>query len=158
MSLIPLLQGMLAGGADGKFLYVSLYVTANNGGSLDQVTEMEVAEAPGGANVCVGGTASASNYYDAGTYPASKAFDGSKTTNVDSWVGTGAKPYRLTYQFAAPKTIAEVRLWGAVAVVNNRGPRDFLIQGSNNGSDWTTLKSLTGEVYSGDYQQKTYVI
>ena len=104
------------------------------------------------------GTASASNYYDAGTYPASKAFDGSKTTNVDSWVGTGTKPYRLIYQFAAPKTIAEVRLWGAVAVVNDRGPRDFLIQGSNNGSEWTTLKTLAGESYSGDYQQKTYVI
>lgn len=145
------------GGGGGGYLYFRIQCTANNGGSLDQITEIEVAQTAGGTNVCTGGTATASNQYT--DYGPVRAFDGVKNDNYYAWVGTGAKPYWVQYQFVSPVAIAEVRLWGpSVSSIWNRGPKDFTIEGSNDGTNWTVLKTVTGDIYTAEYQQKTHAI
>lgn len=140
----------------GGYTYLRILVTANNGDGLLQVTEMEVASTAGGANLCVGGTASASSTYL--TYTASLAFDGIKNNNNFSWLGGTTFPVWLKYQFGSPVTPAELRLWGPVTGTESRGPKDFKLQGSNDDATWADLKTVTGDIYVGSYEQKTHAV
>ncbi|MHC2992447.1 hypothetical protein OB13_12925 [Pontibacter sp. HJ8] len=40
----------------------------------------------------------------------------------------------------------------------NRDPKDWTLEGSKNGTDWTTLDTRTGEMFSERFQTKTYNI
>lgn len=49
------------------------------------------------------------------------------------------------WDLLTPTTVAELAVWPQ----NNsnaaaRGPKDFLVQGSNDASSWTTVKSYSG--------------
>ncbi|WP_430501444.1 GH92 family glycosyl hydrolase [Micromonospora trifolii] len=61
----------------------------------------------------------------------------------------------VTYQLAKPATVARYTLTAADDAPT-RDPKDFVIQGSNDGSTWTDLDKRAGEKFSGRFATKTY--
>lgn len=123
--------------------YWRIYVTASNGTTWHQAgSEMQMATALGGANVCTGGTAISSG--DEGSFPASNLFDGS-TTNFHQWLGS-TLPKWVGYDFGAgnAKDIVELRMRSHSDWVD-RMPSAFEFQYSDDGASWTTLWTMNGQ-------------
>lgn len=101
--------------------------------------------------------AASSSHFD-GTVDAYKAFDG---TVADRWLTAQALPQWLSLDLGS----------GNATIVNNfsiqcssntvdppRMPKDFLFQGSNDNSTWTTLRTVTGEVGWGINETRNYYL
>lgn len=87
-----------------------------------------------GSNLFMGGTASASGAYSAQT--ANLAFDGNAATYWES--DNAASGFRwLRYDLASAVVIRNFYL--SSTTYPGEVPRDFLLQGSNDGTSWTTL-------------------
>lgn len=97
-----------------------------------------------GSNLFTGGTASASSAYSAHT--ANLAFDGNAAT---FWESDNAAPdFRwLRYDLASAVVIRNFYL--SSTTYPEEVPRDFLIQGSNDDTTWTTLFRVTDWVTTG---------
>lgn len=80
---------------------------ASQGGSYVQIAEVAFLDA-GGADLSVGGAASASSEYSSSSYAAGMAFD--KVTGTEWATAGGAIPAWLQYQHAAPVDVAQVRI------------------------------------------------
>ncbi|WP_433358052.1 GH92 family glycosyl hydrolase [Micromonospora saelicesensis] len=61
----------------------------------------------------------------------------------------------VTYQLAKPATVVRYSLTAANDAPT-RDPRDFVVQGSNDGSTWTDLDKRAGEKFSGRFATRTY--
>lgn len=102
------------------------------------------------SNTSPSGTASASSV---GVGPAWNAFDDDQTTQWASDVTSF--PEWLRYQFPSAKT---VRAYGVQASSRPAlSPTDFELQGSNDGTAWTTLHSVAGATWA-IYQAKRWLV
>jgi predicted alpha-1,2-mannosidase len=61
----------------------------------------------------------------------------------------------VTYQLAKPAVVVRYSLTSANDAPS-RDPKDFTVQGSNDGSTWTDLDRRTGESFSGRFAGNTY--
>lgn len=94
--------------------------------------------------VTTGGVASASAYYG-DNYPA-KAFDGNTTTS--GWGSPNYASRWLRYDFYTPKVVTNYRY---ICSSSQSGgwsgtyfqPKEYTIQGSDDGTNWTVLTSVT---------------
>ena len=119
--------------------YWRINITASN--THASVTEIEMSDRVGGPDLCVGGTIVSS-----GTYPASDcnmayAFD-DITSGTNCWASNVSTSGWIGYCFAAPVAIAVVRIWKRIEY--EQSPKDFSIQYSDDGINYTTVKSYTG--------------
>jgi hypothetical protein len=119
--------------------YWRLQIDAVQSAGYTSVMELQLRTSIGGSNVATGGTASASST-DFG-WVASNAFNG--TTAGDGW-HSGANGFPATtewlqYDFGAgnDKDIVEFHI-AARTSFTTQNPKDFRLQYSDNGTDWTT--------------------
>lgn len=128
-----------------------IYITATNGSAEAATMEAEFRSTVGGADQASGGTPSASSQY--GGFEASKAFDNNYSST--QWISqeTGA-PWWLRYSFAAPVDIVEFLVTRPTTAT--RAPKDFALQWSDNGADWTTLFSVTNQTGWGSFEQRVF--
>jgi hypothetical protein len=139
--------------------YWRLHIAEVNGSSAVAITELEMAESPGGANVCTGGTASASSV--TGSNTADKAFDGS-FTSVNTWqtltslFNNGLTAW-LQYDFnASPRDISEMKISFATGLSGvNLAPKAFSLYYSDDNIRWTRQRSWAEQVFSFG-ETKTY--
>ncbi|MEU4398190.1 GH92 family glycosyl hydrolase [Micromonospora orduensis] len=61
----------------------------------------------------------------------------------------------VTYRLAKPATVLRYSLTSANDAPG-RDPRDFVVQGSNDGSTWTDLDRRTGQTFGGRFATKVY--
>ncbi|MEU8423209.1 GH92 family glycosyl hydrolase [Micromonospora sp. NPDC048835] len=61
----------------------------------------------------------------------------------------------VTYQLAEPATVRRYSLTAANDAPT-RDPKDFVVQGSNDGTTWTDLDKRTGETFSGRFATRTF--
>ncbi|WP_433379174.1 GH92 family glycosyl hydrolase [Actinoplanes sp. CA-142083] len=123
-------------GADGKPVQGNLTGSASAalpGSLLKQVTAV---------------TASAEN---APGETAVKLKDSDSSTKWLAFSRTGW----VTYQLAAPVAVAKYSLTSANDAAT-RDPKDFTLQGSNDGSAWTDLDTRTGQTYAGRFATNVY--
>ncbi len=121
---------------------IRIYITDNNGdASYTGIGDCIMALTPGGTTVCSGGTPSASNALG----PASQAFNGDHTTPTDGWVTNAgyALPSWLQYQFSTPQVVTELRLYNQWSQYT-RVPKDVIIQGTNDMTTYTNIKTFVG--------------
>jgi hypothetical protein len=105
-----------------------------------------------GADQTSGGTATASTTF-AGT-SAANAFDGNTTTR---WVTNSVTTGWIRYQFGSSKVIRKIRILPEPSFTA-RAPKDFTIEGSNDGTNWTVVATYTGETSwtTGVYNEYTF--
>lgn len=137
------------------------------GSSFVGVNELAMAESPGGANVCSGGTASASNFNS--SYTPAKAFDGSFLA-LDSWCcnpnifnpGAAGSPMNawLQYDFnSSPRDIREIKISfppsGGIITNINMAPKNFSLYYSDDEVNWVRQRSWSEQSFSFG-ETKTY--
>ncbi|MFI1993956.1 GH92 family glycosyl hydrolase [Actinoplanes sp. NPDC020271] len=82
---------------------------------------------------------------------ALKLKDGDSSTKWLAFDPTGWVTYRLT----APVTVVKYSLTSANDAAG-RDPKDFAIQGSADGTEWTDLDKQTGQTFGGRFATNTY--
>ncbi|PWR06959.1 ATP-binding protein [Micromonospora sicca] len=82
---------------------------------------------------------------------AANLTDGNPSTKWLAFSPTGW----VTYQLAKPAAVVRYALTSANDAPT-RDPRDFTVQGSNDGSTWTDLNRQTGQSFSGRFATNTY--
>lgn len=119
--------------------YWALLVTARSGsGNGVGIAEVEMRATTGGADQCVGGTASGTSSF--GLVPAN-AFDNNDATIWHN-AATGGNPTRLAYDFNSPVTVVEIFVRNPPAGATTGlpgatyGPAACWIQWSDDGSTW----------------------
>ena len=81
------------------------------------------------------------------------AFNGS-TGGSNQWISNGAVPQWIQYQFTSAVLIRSYSIFYSVA--SSGRPVNFNLQGSNDGSSWTTLDTRIGFVFTnGQYNNFT---
>jgi hypothetical protein len=105
-----------------------------------------------------GGTASASTSFS-GSFVAANAFDGNSAT---AWASSAnpssGSPQWLQYQFTGPVSVTSI----AISVRNDstawtsQSPTAMQIQGSPDGTTWTTIVSYTGIVWGSNGQTQIF--
>lgn len=119
------------------------YITNNQGASgYGTVAELSMASVAGGADQCVGGTASSSGA--ANTLNAAyMAFDDDPVTK---WTAdhqpVEANPAWVQYDFGFPVSVAEVRMQGCIAGQESYAPKDVVFQTSDNGAAFRTAATF----------------
>ena len=143
--------------------YWRLYIADNNGGTSVVISELAMAETAGGANVCTGGTASASSV-NASQF-ASLAFDG-VVTPASSWQsanglygssGDTRNTAWIQYDFNTnPRDIVEIKITFATGISNlNLAPKAFSLYYSDDNIKWTRQRSWAEQVFAYG-ETKTY--
>lgn len=127
-----------------------LYITATSGSSYANIAEFGMHESVGGANVCTGGTATASSSYDSSSLPAN-AFDADSST---LWANLSAVPQWLQYEFGAAKTIVEYTVQKALIGVGMAQDWDLQYY---DGATWQTVDSQSNQVGWTAGEVRTYV-
>lgn len=137
-----------------QYRYWRLNVTANNGDAYLAASEFEVHATLGGTTIFTGGSSSASTVF--GGLPVSNLFDGSTSTVWAATTNTGW----VRYDLGLGKTSGVMEF-----VVKSRGdgyatqaPKDFSLQGSNDGVNWDTLKTITNQTGWGLGETRTFQI
>lgn len=123
------------------YRYFRINVTANNGRSTLNIAEFELRASVGGPTIATGGTPSASTVFGS-TWSADKGFDANAST---FWSATGPTGW-LQYDLGAGNeaSLAQYAVRGR-SDANDGSPKDWTFEGSLNGSDWTTLDTVTSE-------------
>lgn len=131
-----------------------IYVTKNAGGTKGfvAINELGLFEDADhlGPNLCTGSVVTAS--HQNGTYVAANAIDGNASTvwetdvsATDKWLAVQLPEARVVRSFYLSQTT-----WATET------PRDFLIQGSNDGTNWTTLAEFV-DFATGNYSGYTSI-
>lgn len=110
-------------------------------------------------NILTGGTAGSDNVH--GSFPASQGADGNDATRFSTDVGIGFGtpfPHYWYYDLGAgiAKIATKARIKAAdISAGGDIGLKNFEIQGSNDGSAWTTLKAAT-HAQNENYQEYSF--
>jgi hypothetical protein len=105
-----------------------------------------------GTDLFVGGTASAKSTYVSAV--PSRAFDGNPGTTYSSQ--SEAAPQWLRIDLASPVVVRCFYLGAATSA--NETPRDFIIQGSNDGTNWTDLYEVVDWVTTSSGKNESFRI
>ncbi|ACT00431.1 discoidin domain-containing protein [Paenibacillus sp. JDR-2] len=126
-----------------------------NGSAPDiGVFESTVTGGPAGpTSVAVGGTVTASSTSSPSGEEKEKAFDQNTSTK---WLITTSTGW-IQYKFATGVSQA-VKSYTITSAndVPTRDPKNWTLQGSNNGTTWTTLDTRTNETFANRFQTNTY--
>ncbi len=87
---------------------------------------------------------------------AANLADGNPSTKwLDFLVPSAANPTWVRYELNAPSVLSGYALTSANDAAE-RDPKDWTIDGSNDGTTWTTVDTRTGETFAGRHTTNTY--
>lgn len=131
---------LLGSGGPTGFQYWRVYITANNGnGSYTTFKEMEMATSVAGTDETYNDTPLYLNVLTSVPGYKAQIFNNNTT---DLFLGDINYPVTAGFNFGAPKSIVEVRMYGSGAA-DTSCPKNFEIQASNDNSSWTTKATFT---------------
>lgn len=135
--------GQVGGGTTWR--YFRVYITANNGGSYTVIQGIELATSVGGADITDGGEPTdESSFYPERDF--SNVFEGRVSSSSYGWT-TGkdeTPPHWGWVDLGSETEVIEYRILTDTQGELARMPKDFVIQGSNDGTTWTDIQSYTG--------------
>jgi predicted alpha-1,2-mannosidase len=136
--------------ASARYVRLSITTPANDGNGAARIDEFEVYGGSGGpVNVALGKATTADSSCNASEGPE-KAVNGSVTGgNTDKWCSLGAsKFWRVDLGSAVTVSSITVRHAGAGGESTTRNTRDFTLQVSTDGTNWTTVSTVTANTAS----------
>lgn len=134
------------------YLFYRLTITRTNGDSSIQLAEWRLSDVPEGPDEKIVGVTASGDRPDLG-HPMAYLNDRDPTTK---WYVDGETAW-VQYQLdsAAPLT------WYALTSANDapdRDPRDWELQGSPDGQDWTTLDTRNDQEFSKRFQRRKFPV
>lgn len=148
-NLLMAMAGIQSSAVLPPYRYWRIYITLlNSGGANVGLEEIELRGTVGGADLTTGVTpVLASSFLDDGagsSYPPSATVDGYVDSPFSLWYSaTGAGfPHWARYDLATAQAVAQVAIKPYPSAAST--PRDFKIQGSNDGTSFTDVKAFTG--------------
>lgn len=143
-------QTYLVGGVK---TYWRIYVSANQSSGYTNISELEFRESVGGADVSSPGQPGRVDSAYAGTTNESHMVD-NNTGNY--WESANGVPHWVWYAFGREVELAELSL--RTGPYAGESPKDFLIQYSGDGTNWTTAKTVTGSTGWSAWETRTFAI
>jgi hypothetical protein len=132
-----------------------IYITANDGdASFTQIQELEVYADEARLDLVKDATLTASSFF--GSLGAANVKDQSYAESAP-WVSASgqATPSWIRMQFPAPVSITEIQLRQPTGS-RTRAPKDFEVQYSADGVNFTTLWAVTGQTAWGDREARYF--
>ena len=145
--------------ANATYKYYKLDVLSNNGDVMTQLAEWQLFGTRGEFPTDLtddGGNLTASNYGGGGEGTAN-IIDNKIGSKNYVYIGAAFHPVWYCYESAYPARLVSY----TVASANDtpaRDPRSWLLQGSNDGSNWTTLDQQENVVFSARFQEKSFTV
>jgi len=147
------------------YRYFRLNITANNGDTYLEVAELYLYEfiSATGSDVAphtmtsdssVGCVASASSEYSA-SYAAYKVFDGSTSGGGHYWVTATGSTGTIGIDFGAGNTYT-LYSYALACAETARMPKAWTLEGSNDGSTWTTIATEFYQAYWSVAEKRYY--
>jgi len=135
--------------SDAHF-YWRVYIEANNNDSYTSIGEVYMRTAPGGADVCVGGTAIESGH--SGTSVAANAFN---RTDGNGWAVAGSSGVWVGYHFPVEQAIVEFALKADTSYLT-QVPKRFWLEWSDDGVGWRTAIGAVNQTGWSNLQTRTF--
>lgn len=90
------------------------------------------------------------------SYPSSNAFD---NNNSSLWISeVWVTPAIIGYNFSEPKIVQEYTISYANGSITKRAPKDFELQGSNDGVTWNSIDIRSDETNWAGVESRTYTV
>ncbi|UIZ56289.1 discoidin domain-containing protein [Acinetobacter sp. SCLZS86] len=128
------------------YRYYRIYITANTGefDGYSEMQEIELAVTAGGDDITTPSTpAKQSSYY--GSRRATKLVDNEVLGSEAIWTSANETfPQWVSFDLGEQIRIAELRIYPTFEPWHKRAPKDFIVQGSNNGTKWENIKKFAG--------------
>jgi|GEM_PF-728713 len=134
------------------YTYYRLNITANSGATATQFAELELLGNDGSVDLTNNGGTISAQYTNANTnenFP--KVIDNSVTTKYY----TNNSTVWIQYQSTVPSVSTRYTITSANDSPT-RDPRNWSLQGSNNGTTWTTIDNQSNQTFAARYVTKTY--
>lgn len=136
--------------------YWRLYITAANSASYVELSEVEFRQVVGTPETPTGGIPLYSTQYNATTYAADKAFDGSTTTAWSTANGAVVNSF-IGYDYGAGNSIEALE----IAIRNNTNssytPKDFHVEYSDDGIVWfLAAVNWSNQIGWGNREQRIF--
>ena len=132
------LVGFGGGDGDAGVRYWRLFINNSTTILAPEIVELEMRSVPGGANICTGGTGSASSAIT--NYEAWRAFDGSLASG---WGASVKDNQWLKYSFATPVIVREFRFRVSSGLPNGGFPNLVTLQKSADDTNWTDVQQFS---------------
>lgn len=143
MKLWQMLLGQQAPSGPVAYRYWRISISANNGNaSYTGLSEVELRTTEGGTDVTSPSTVVTSGTLYSGSYPGSNTVDNNTGT---MWLGSVGANF-LMYDLSSPTVISEIRMYPYSV---DSAPKDFVVQGSNDGVTFTDVVAFTGTTFVG---------
>ena len=136
------------GAPAGSYRYWRIFILNNYGdGNYTALNEVELRGSVGGADITTPETPVTASTYYSGAYAPKYTVDNS--LSVESlWISAPLSTANqwLRYDLGTPTAIAQVAMcWNAASVAGaGTSPKDLRIEGSNDGTNFTTVKTFLG--------------
>lgn len=128
-----------------------VYITANNGDAYTSVQEIELRTTQGGVDVTTPASPAGQSSFSISGVP----YDGAAVFNNEFssaaavvWVTAGATnpPHWVSVDLAIPMRVVEIAIWSQNFTQGPaRAPKDFEVQGSDDGVVWQTVSTHTAQ-------------
>jgi Ricin-type beta-trefoil lectin domain-like/F5/8 type C domain/Alginate lyase/Protein of unknown function (DUF1349) len=138
---------------NGTTYYYVVTATNSAGTSANSVEDSATPEIPM-VNIAFSGSANDNSNNANGTQGASKAFDQNTDTK---WLGSAVGWLQYDFGTGNAQTIKRYAITSANDVPT-RDPKDWQLQGSNDGSTWTTLDSRSNQTFVNRYEVHSHSI
>lgn len=137
-----------SGGGTVAYRYWRISISANNGSATyTGLSEVELRTTVGGADITSPSTAVTSSTLYTSSYPSSNTVDNSTGT---AWLATVGATW-IMYDLVTPTVIAEIGMYPYTSALTS-APKDFVVQGSNDGTTFTDVVAFSGITFTAAWQ------
>lgn len=130
------------------YRYWRIFISANNGDvSYTGLSEVELRTTEGGVDVTSPSTVVTSGTLYSGSYPGSNTVD-NNTGSI--WLANPGANW-IMYDLVTPTVIAEIGMYLYTSALN-AAPKDFVVQGSNDGTTFTDIVAFSGITFTSAWK------
>lgn len=140
------------------FQHYRIFMTATQSGSYYQMSEVELLDENGQDILDSSTVADQSTFYaSAASYGAAKLLDNDTETKWTSSGNSNTQEW-VSFSLTQPRVISAVTITAYSSSELGRQPKNFIIQGSHDNSEWITLTTVTYDPAWSAYEKREYPI
>lgn len=137
-----------------SFRYWRVWVTAINGGSRLSIDELRYRDFAGNILTTPSSPVVVSSAF--GGRPGSRAFDGDNLTDWSS--ASASMPQNIQVDMGTPQEVVTLGIDVPAGGFEINAPRDFLVEGSNDATNWTTVLTVVNSTGWGPGEERTFTV